>query len=59
MSYVVGFNASARADIKDLYCYILADAGEQIADAINLWNIAAASKHFPNAESDVKTVLEG
>ncbi|WP_426123262.1 type II toxin-antitoxin system RelE/ParE family toxin [Pararhizobium sp. PWRC1-1] len=33
MSYVVGFDASARADIKDLYRYILVNAGEQVADA--------------------------
>ncbi|MCV9997567.1 type II toxin-antitoxin system RelE/ParE family toxin [Pararhizobium sp. YC-54] len=49
MSYVVGFDASARADIKDLYRYILANAGEQVADAYvdKLLEYCAGFETFP------------
>lgn len=49
MSYVVGFDVSARADIKDLYRYILANAGEQVADAYvdKLLEYCAGFETFP------------
>lgn len=33
MSYAVGFDTAARADLRNLYDYILADAGEPAARA--------------------------
>lgn len=49
MSYVVGFDASARADIKSLYRYILANAGEHVADAYvdKLMDYCAGFETFP------------
>lgn len=49
MNYVVGFDASARADIKSLYRYILSNTGEQAADAYvdKLMEYCAGFETFP------------
>ncbi|MCV9965831.1 type II toxin-antitoxin system RelE/ParE family toxin [Pararhizobium sp. BT-229] len=53
MNYIVGFDASARADIKDLYRYILTNAGEQVADAYvgRLMDYCAGFETFPERGS--------